>query len=80
MSQAERAAAVGWALPNSDSLYGGEAAMAVCVHVCVHVCGHECAHVCARVSARAYVRACVRDVFAIYDKNYLTQADNDKHL
>ena len=36
-----------------------------------------CARVCAHVCARACVRACVRDVFAIYDKKYLTQADSD---
>ena len=32
---------------------------------------------CARLCARACVRSRVRDVFAIYDKQYLTQADND---
>ena len=71
MSQAERAVTVGWAPPNSDSLYGGEAATAVCVHVCacVCMCVHVCAHVCAHACARVCVRACVRDVFAIYDTN-----------
>ena len=33
-------------------------------HVCVHACVH----------------ACMRDVFAIYDSNNLTQADNDNKL
>ena len=34
--------------------------------------------VCARVFAHACMRACVHaDVFAIYDKKYLTQADNN---
>ena len=31
------------------------------------------------VLVHACVRACVRDVFAIYDKHYLTQADNDNN-
>ena len=35
LSQAERAVTVGWAPPNSDSLYGGEAATSVCVRTCV---------------------------------------------
>ena len=60
LSQAERAVTVGWAPPNGDSLYGGEAATAVCVHGRARVCARVCAHAC--------VRACVRDVFAIYDK------------
>ena len=42
LSQAERAVTVGWVPPNSDSLYGDEAATAVCVHVCARVCARAC--------------------------------------
>ena len=51
----------------------------MCVCVCV-VC--VCVHAFARVRehARVSVRVCVRDVFAIYDNNILTQADNDSNL
>ena len=47
LSQAERAVTVGWAPPHSHSLYGSEAAMAVCAGVCT--CAHAC--VCTRVRA-----------------------------
>ena len=71
LSQAERVVTVDWAPSNSDSLYGGEAATAGCVHLCANACAHVSA--CMSVCARAYVHTCVcarvRDVFAIYDKN-----------
>ena len=66
----ERAVTVGWAPPNSDSLYGGDAATAVCVHVCVH----------AYARVRACVRACVRDVFAIYDNIFDPGCGNPQEI
>ena len=47
LSQAERAVTVGWAPPNSDSLYGGDGG--VCARVCARVCTRVCARACVRV-------------------------------
>ena len=47
--------------------------------MCVHVCSRMRAHECARVRVCARARVCMRDVFAIYDTNYLTQADNNNN-
>ena len=63
-SQAERAVTVDWAPPYSDSMYGGEAATAVCVHLCALVCAHACARV--RVCARACVM-CLQYTITIFD-------------
>ena len=55
LSQAERAVMVGWVPPNSDSLYGGEAATAVCAHVCAHSCARVSVSTCACVMCLQYM-------------------------
>ena len=74
----------GWAQMNSANQYRSDGGVCVCVCVCVLcvcVCMCSCMRVraCVRVRARACACVRVRDVFAIYDKKHLTQADNDNN-
>ena len=49
---------VGWAPPNSDSLYGGEGG----------VCAHVCAHVCARLRVCTRDQMCLQYTIKIFDQ------------